>query len=244
MSDMLFYEQVASLNAAKHGQMKLKPLTDYGFAAKTNSVPIVGGEFGEVAKEYPIAFVKSADDSFLPVALLGLRDNENLFVDATGAWNARYIPAFVRRYPFVPAELNQERTVVCIDEQAKCLQTHEGEALFVEGKPGLLIQNVLNLLQDYQRQARRMAETTKQLVALDLLVERNAQIALNQGDNFNLNGIHVVDEARLLALASEPAMKLLTAGELGLIYAHLFSLSNLNRLMEHLAQRLNSTTDE
>jgi hypothetical protein len=240
MSEMLFYEQVATLDANKHGHLKLKPLTNFGFASKINSVPLLATEFSDAAKEYPIAFAKSADDAYLPVALLGVRDAENLFVDAQEKWDARYLPAFIRRYPFVPAEIKDAGVVVCLDEKAACFDNSDGEALFVEGKPGLVVQNILRYLQDYQNQAARTAEFMKRLATLDLLVLRNAEITLANGQNFNLNGVYVIDEAKFQALDKDTVMKIFSTGELGLIYAHLMSLANLNRLLDRLSVRLSN----
>jgi hypothetical protein len=240
MSEMMFYEQVASLDSQKHGHLKLKPLSHFGFASKINSVPLLATEFAEAAKEYTIAFAKSADDSFLPIVLLGIREAENLFVDVQEKWDARYLPAFIRRYPFVPAEIENKDVVVCLDEKAVCLDESDGEALFVEGKPGLVVQNVLRFLQDYQNQAVRTAEFVKRLADLDLLVLRNAEITLAGGKSFNLNGIYVIDEARLQALEKDSVFGLFSNGELGLIYAQLLSLSNLKRLLDRLSTRLSN----
>jgi hypothetical protein len=104
--------------------------------AKTNSVPILASEFFDCAREYPIVFARG-EAGLVPAVLLGLRESENLFVGGDGKWDARYVPAFVRRYPFVPGKGPQGELLVCIDEASRpCFQcSTEGEALFVDGKP-------------------------------------------------------------------------------------------------------------
>lgn len=240
MSEMMFYEQVAPLDVNKHGHLKLKPLTSFGFAGKISSVPLLATEFYDAAKEYPIAFAKSVDDAYLPIALLGVRDAENLFINAQEQWDARYLPAFIRRYPFIPAEIEDAGIVVCLDEKAACFDNTAGEALFVDGKPGPVVQNILHYLEDYQNQAARTAEFMKRLATLDLLVLRNAEMTLGSGQNFNLNGVYVIDQAKFQALTKDAVMTLFSTGELGLIYAHLMSLSNLNRLLDRLSIRLSN----
>ncbi|MBS1190978.1 MAG: SapC family protein [Rhodocyclaceae bacterium] len=238
MADLIFYNKVVSLDSRIHHDLRVNPQGGYAFAAKTNSVPVVGIEFADTSREYPIAFVKAQGGVFLPVALLGLREDENLFVDGEGRWDARYIPAFVRRYPFVPAEAEQGEVVICIDEAAACLNREEGEPLFAGDQPSAYLQNMLNLMREYQAHAQRSQEFCKHLQENDLLVESNAQAQLPDGTAFNLSGLFVVDEKRLLALDKEKVHALFAQGELGLIYAHLMSLGNLQRLVEKLGTRL------
>ena len=100
------------------------------FAGETNSVILAGVEFSEAAKEYPIVFTQ-AGDKVVPVAMLGLRNEENLFVDDKGGWDGRYIPSFVRRYPFVLAETGETgQQAVCIDDAYEGFNDDEGEPLF------------------------------------------------------------------------------------------------------------------
>lgn len=238
MADMIFYEKVVSLNAEAHQDLRIDPQAGYGYAAKTNSVPLVAVEFGDASRDYPVVFTKAADGVFVPVAVLGLRDDENLFVAEDGKWEARYIPAFVRRYPFVPADVGQGETVICIDEAAGCLSRDAGEPLFAGDKPSPLLENMLNLMRDYQGQALRSQEFCKHLQDNDLLVDCNAQAQLADGSSFRLNGLYMVDEKRLQALDKDKAYALFASGELGLIYAHLLSLGNLQRLVERLEGRL------
>jgi hypothetical protein len=238
MADLIFYEKVVSIDSKLHKHLRLKPMDSFSFAEKTNSVPLVGIEFIEAAREYPIVFVKGADGSCLPVALLGLRENENLFVDADGKWNGRYIPAFVRRYPFVPADMGQGHVVVCFDEAAAAINTEEGENLFEGDQPGKTLGNMVALLQDYQFQAVRTKELCQRLSENDLLVESNAQAELAGGASFRLSSLFVVDEKRLQELDKDKVHALFANGELGLIYAHLMSLGNLQRLLEKLDTRI------
>ena len=104
MANLLFYEKPVPLNKNAHSGKKIRQAAHiFAFAGKTNSVVLAGVEFSEAAKEYPIVFAQS-DETVVPVAMLGLRNEENLYVDEKGDWDAGYIPAFVRRYPFVLAE--------------------------------------------------------------------------------------------------------------------------------------------
>lgn len=240
MAELIFYSQMASLDKARHGKLKLRPVTDFGFSSKTNSVPVIGAEFSEVAKEYPIVFVKGADGVYLPVALLGLRDGENLVVVADGRWDARYIPSFVRRYPFAPADVGDGQMVVCLDEAANCFSETEGDAILGDDdtQQSPLLQRIIAVLQGYQGQAMRTTEFCKRLADADLLTESSTQAQLPDGSTFNMGGIYVVDEERLQDLPQEKVQEFFSLGELGLIYAHLISMSNIQRLFERLSGKL------
>lgn len=238
MAEMMFYEKLNSLDSKLHAGLRLKTGTGFQYAAKTNSVPIVSVEFVDIARDYPIVFVKGSDDNYLPVALLGLRENENLQVGENGQWEGRYVPAFVRRYPFVPAEIKEGEIVVCIDEAAAGLNMEEGELIFEGDQPAPLLQSMIQLLQDYQGQAMRTTEFSQRLQDNNLLIESNAEVKTPDGGNLRLGGMFVVDEKRLQVLDKDKVHALFSSGELGLIFAHLMSLGNLQSLVGKLSARL------
>src|SRR3954469_11926599 len=104
MSDTVYYEKPVLLDRDRHRKRRVKPSSSFAFARKANSLYLAGVEFNEACKEYAIVFTRLAG-GVAPVAVLGLRNQENLYIDADNRWAAAYIPAFVRRYPFVLAEL-------------------------------------------------------------------------------------------------------------------------------------------
>ncbi|MEX0940925.1 MAG: SapC family protein [Pseudomonadales bacterium] len=238
MANLLFYDKPAALNKVAHKDFKIKPVEgDFGFARNTNSVILAGVEFTEAAKEYPIVFAK-AGDNIVPVALLGLRNEENLFVDDQGKWDARYIPAFVRRYPFVLAETaEQGQRMVCIDESYPGFNKNEGEPLFENDEPTRLLKQAIEFLEEYQRQYLRTERFVKRLQDNDLLMSLNARIDMVDGKQFSLSGLLAVDEKKLLALPDDKALELFRSGELAWLYCHLTSLGTLARMVDRVADR-------
>src|SRR4051812_33910209 len=105
MSDAVYYEKPVLLDRDRHRRLRVRPSNNFAFARKANSVYLAGIEFNEAMKEYAIVFTRAANNRMVPVAMLGLRAQENLFVDDEDRWEGRYVPAFVRRYPFVLAQL-------------------------------------------------------------------------------------------------------------------------------------------
>lgn len=239
MSEMMFYQRVVALNDQSHGKLKVKAASSYAYANAANSVPLLASEFFESAREYPIIFVRG-DSGVVPAVLLGLREGENLFVDAAGKWDARYIPAFVRRYPFVPGKGTQGELLVCIDEASACFDQKDGEALFVDGKPTPQLEHAMKFLTEFHQAATMTEQIGRRLDELGLLRQADSVAQLNDGSQFRLNGLHVVDEAKLRELKPELVQELFSNGSLGLIYAHLLSLGNLALLVDRLSRR--STT--
>jgi hypothetical protein len=239
MSDAVYYEKPVALDREKHRKLKVRATGSFGFAAKANSLYLAGVEFNEACKEFAIVFTRVGSGRTVPVAMLGLRGRENLFVDAQGQWDAGYIPAFVRRYPFVLAELpGRSEMAVCVDEAFTGLNTKEGEALFdAAGNDTPFLKNALDFLGQYQREYLRTEAFCQRLEQAGLLMEMNARADLVDGRSFTVAGLMVVDEKKLMALPDAVALALFRAGELSLIAMHLASLSNMQVLVDRMAQR-------
>jgi hypothetical protein len=227
MSEMIFYERVVALNDQTHAKLRVRPASSFAYAARTNSVPLLTSEFFECAREYPI----------VAAALLGLREAENLYVDKDGKWDARYVPAFVRRYPFVPGKGAQGELLVCIDEASECFDTKEGEPLFRDGKPTPQLDHAMKFLAEFHQGATTTELLGRRLQELGLLRPSDSVAQLNDGSQFRLNGLSVVDESKLRALDRDIVQELFVSGGLAVVYAHLMSLGNLGALVDRLSKR-------
>jgi hypothetical protein len=237
MSETLYYERPVLLDREKHRRWSVKASHSFTFARKANSLCLAGVEFNEAMKEYAIVFTRLANGKIAPVVMLGLRSRENLFVEEDGRWAANYIPAFVRRYPFVLAQLGGEQLGVCIDEAYAGLGQKEGEPLFDEkGANTQFLANALEFLQRYQQEFARTEAFCQRLEQAGLLREMNAKADLVDGRSFTVNGLLVVDEPKLMALPDATALSFFRTGELHLISMHLASLSNMQRLVDRIAQ--------
>lgn len=240
MTNPLFYQKPIALDKEVHRKLRIKRNTsDMSFAANTNSVLLAAVEFIPACRDYPIVFARVADGNIVPVALLGIRKDENLFI-VDRLWDATtYVPAFVRRYPFVPAETSPDNLTICIDEAFAGFNPDEGEPLFEEnGDPAPFLQQAIALVQDYNAECKRTDAFMKRIGDLDLLKEMNVRIDLKGGEQFQVAGVWMVDEVKLAALDQASIARLHAAGDLPLIYAHLFSQANLSRLVDRLAARM------
>ena len=238
MSDSVYYEKPVLLDRDKHRHRKVLPSANFSFAQKANSLFLAAVEFSEAFKEYPILFTRGGNGHIVPVAMLGLRARENLFVDGEGRWLAGYVPAFVRRYPFVLADLGAQTMGVCIDEAFAGLNDSAGEALFDEsGNDTPFLRNALDFLNRYQSEYQRTEAFCQRLERADVLVEMNAKADLVDGRSFMVSGLLVVDEAKLMALPDATVLSLFRVGELHLVSMHLASLSNMKKLVDRMADR-------
>lgn len=239
MANLLFYDNPVALSKVEHRDTRIKISTgNFGFAAKTNSVILAGVEFTEAVKEYPIVFAQ-AGEKVVPIALLGLRNEENLYVDEKNNWDARYIPAFVRRYPFVLAETGEEgQRIVCIDESFSGFSSDTGEPLFENEEPTPLLQRAIEFLEEYQKQYLRTESFVNRLQEDDLLVSLNARVDMADGDQFQLSGLMAVDEQKMLQLSDEKALALYRSGELAWLYSHLISLGNMSSLVNRINDKI------
>ena len=231
-ASLLFYTRPVVLDRAQHAALKFETSADLGFAAGASVVPLLSVEFVDAAREYPIVFLRNAEAVLAPVVLTGTPAGHNVYVEKSGRWNARYVPAYVRRYPFVLAQTAPDQFTVCIDEACPGLDASHGTALFdSSGKPSGTLQQVVSGLSEFQRQAKLTETFMQRLEAAGLLMEASGRVNVIDGRHLNLQGFWVVDEARLRALPPDTLQSLLASGELGLIYAHLLSLGNLTELV-------------
>ena len=171
--------------------------------------------------------------------MLGVRTEENLYVTKEGGWQAKYIPAFVRRYPFVFFSRDDGKTfTLCIDEAFPGFnQSGRGKRLFDDdGKPTPYVENVLKFLGQYQREFQRTQAFCKKLKDLNLLGPMQAQIKLGSGERMALGGFSVVDRARLKTLSDNVLAQLVQSDELALIYAHLVSMRNFETVRDRLPE--------
>lgn len=230
-AQLLFYETAVPLSASRHADLAIEA-SDYAFSQAINSVPLTTIEFTAAATEYSIVFAGQSGN-VMPVAILGVRAAQNLFVTAQGQWDAKYVPAFVRRYPFVFASSDQGKSfTLCIDEAFPGFnRAGRGQPLFnVDKKASPYTENVLKFLKSYQVEFQRTQEFCRMLEQLDLLQPMQAQLQVNEGERMSVGGFQAVDRAKLKALPSEKLAELTRNDGLETIYLHLQSMRNFGQM--------------
>jgi SapC len=228
----IFYRQPRPLDAQRDQRQALKAAPDFGFARGTNSVVLNGPEFPHAARSYPIVF--TASEPRAAVAVLGLADNENLFIREDGAWLAdTYIPAYVRRYPFILMEqAASNELVLCIDEASGLLSPEGERKLFENGEPAKLVRDALAFCGEFHQHHRATGEFARALAAQGLLAPNEARVVMNTGRQLTLRGFEVIDEAKFNALPDEVFLDWRRRGWLPLVYCHFLSMANWAKLVE------------
>ena len=230
----LFYQSLSPLSSQAHSGAKIHVRTNYPEAAKTHAVPLTVDEFPLAMKHYPIVF--GAGEGAAPLALFGLSDGINHFVDAEGNWQKDvYIPAYIRRYPFLLAKFNEnsEELTLCFDDKSSVIDLAgaEGVALFDGEQPSEHTKSVLNFCEQFETAVARTRAFMEELQKLDVIID--GEVALQQDGMEQpavYRGFRMVSEDKLRELRGDQLRKIVQNGMMGLIYAHLFSLANVREL--------------
>ena len=235
-TQLLIYETAVPVSNGRHAKCSVEAGGGFAFTRKVNSVPLMAVEFPQSAPEYAIVFAQNGE-GVMPVVILGARAHENLYLTEDDQWSAKYVPAFIRRYPFIFTPGADGKTfTLCVDEAFQGLNYQgRGNALFTEdGKHTPYVDHVLKFLQEYRAQFLRTQAFTSKLKELDLLEPMQAQFTLGSGEKMSLGGFQAVDRKRLKALPADKLADLATTDELELVYLHLQSMRNFTELKDRL----------
>ena len=223
----LFYQDLVPLSSVDHANFHARALDKADFLINQHAVPLTSDEFASASRFYPIVF--SAGDNPVPLALMGLNEGVNTFVGDDGKLlNPVYVPAYVRRYPFLLAKLrpDTEELSLCFDPTSGAIgEFDEGDALFENGEPTEPTKAVLEFCKNFEEAGQRTGLFMEELKKADLLMDGEVSIQPEGSDKpFIYRGFQMVDENKLRELRGDVLRKMMQNGMLGLIFAHLFSL--------------------
>ncbi len=230
----LFYGALAPLQSTEHGSFGLVEGGTLGFAKGTHAIPVTVDEFALVQRHYPIVF--GLGDNSAPLALVGLSEGSNLYVDKDGKWQSdTYIPAYVRRYPFFLAKLTEEATelTLCFDNASGFVTADGGNKLFNGSEATDTTKGILAFCEQFEQAIARTRQFMEELNKLDLLMD--GEVTINQpgmAEPAVYRGFRMVDENKFMNIRGDKAREMVKSGMMGLIYAHLFSLSQIGGLFE------------
>jgi hypothetical protein len=237
---LLIYESAVPVSAARHANVSYEASDNYAFSAGVNAVPLMAVELLRASTEYAVVFAAVGDD-VLPAAVLGVRPEQNLFLSSDAHWKAKYIPAFIRRYPFVFSASPDGKTLtLCVDESHQGLNREgRGQRLFTEdNKPSPYIEQVLKFLKEYQAHFERTKAFGRHIKELNLLEPMQAQVTTPKGEKLSLGGFMAVSRKKLRELSGDSLSALAKTDELELLYLHLYSLRNFNDVKDRLVGTL------
>jgi len=223
---------------SEFGTKRFKRNDSYAFAAKDAMAPLVFKEFVPASMAMPIGFTK-AQDTFIPVAVLGLGNQTNLFVAPDGRWVGRYVPLAYRHYPFVLANGPEKKQILCFEDSSGLLTDKSGEPFFTEdAKPTDAINEVLNSLTQLSASRQATSQMCSLLAAHELIEPWPIKLK-NEPESPEqiLEGLYRINQNALNALTEKPLHALHRFGALPMIYCQLLSMQHLSMLGEFARAR-------
>lgn len=236
----LLFNDLMPLSSVEHGSWKARRSETAPFLAKQHAIPVTVDEFATVQRYYPIIF--SAGSEPVPLALMGLNEGVNTYVDEDGKLiDQVYVPAYVRRYPFLLAKLRQDadELSLCFDPTADAIGPFdEGDVLFEDGKPTQTVQSILGFCEQFEQAGQRTGAFMKELIDQKLLMDGEVSIQLDGNDQpFIYRGFQMINEEKLRDLRGDTLRKMMKSGLLPLVHAHLFSLSLMREIFGRQMQQ-------
>ena len=226
----LLYTEIEPLSSNVHGTMKIKAVDKAPVIGSTHAIPATVDEFPLLARHYPIVF--SAGDDPVPLALMGLSEGVNAFLDESGkALDPHiYIPAYIRRYPFLLAKLrpDTDELSLCFDPTIGAIgDFDDGERLFDDnGEPSEATKAILQFCEQFETAGQRTQAFMQDIKQSGLLMDGEVAIQPEGAPQpFVYRGFRMVDEEKFRELRGDELRRMNQSGMLPLIFAHLFSLS-------------------
>lgn len=243
--NVLLYSRPEPLNPEQHSKLGLSQVDQpFNFARSAHAVPIAVTEFGPGSLCYPIIFT---GNDYQPLAIMSIRQNENLFITDQGFFEFdTYVPAYIRRYPFVLAndERNQQ-LVVCIERDADAVKENGEVPLFENGQPSAYTQQAIEFCTNFETERMRTVNFVQLMRDLDLFELKEANFTPQNPDGSTGTPVRLADyygvsEEKLNALPAEKLVELRDSGALQQIYAHINSLLNWDKLVAKTMQKDNA----
>lgn len=222
----LFYNDLVLLSSQEHAGWKSRSTDKATWLRNVNTVPLTVEEFPLAQRNFPIVF--SAGENPFPIALMGMNEGVNVFVDEDGSVNTPiYMPAYVRRYPFLLARVqpDAQELSLCVDPTSDVVgELDEGEPLFDGTEPSEVCKNTLQFCEQFEIAGQKTANFIAELEKHNLLMDGELNIDIGTGQPLNYRGFRMVDENKLREVRGDILRGWNQSGLLALIYAHLFSL--------------------
>jgi hypothetical protein len=206
--------------------------TDFGFAAGSPMIQLTVDEFERAALDYPILFF---GEDRQPYVVTGLAAQSNLFVSEGRYKAGSYIPAYLRRYPFVFArDEGSDGLILCLDHASDRVGKTDAEgavALFEDGAPTELTLQALRFCENYEHAQARTRVLVALLDELDLFeVKQVHYTAPDAAEPSLLVEYRTVDRARFEALSADQFLRLRDTGALPAIHAQIASQAKWDAL--------------
>lgn len=236
----LFYQDLTPLNSRDHGTWKSRSTDQAKWLVNQHAVPLTVEEFPQAQRNFPIIF--SSGDETVPLALMGLNEGVNVFVDDEGKLVENvYVPAYARRYPFLLAKLTPDakELSLCFDPSTDLIgDFDEGAALFDDSQPTDTCKNMLTFCEQFEEAGMRTAAFIAELNKHGLLMDGEVAIQRDGVEQpFIYRGFRMINQEKLRDVRGDILRGWNQSGLLPLIFAHLFSLDLMRDIFARQTQQ-------
>lgn len=223
----LFYNDLVPVNLEQHANLRSRNTDSLSWLVNTHAVPLTVEEFPLAQRHYPIIF--SSGQNPVPLALMGLNEGVNVFVGDDGKLTQDvYLPAYVRRYPYMLVKLRPEADSLslCFDPTTSLIgEFEDGEPLFIDGEPSEKTRAALNFCEQFEIAGQKTAQFVGELEKHNLLMDGELKLQVAGRDEpYSYSGFRMIDESKLREVRGDVLRTWNQSGLLALVYAHLFSL--------------------
>jgi hypothetical protein len=229
----MLYKDLTPLSSVDHATWKMRPLSDMSQISTLHAVPLTVEEFPLAQRFFPIVFSQGGADA-VPLALMALNEGVNVFVNEENRFVAGYVPAYLRRFPWLLARLNpdKEELSLCFDPTQGILgEFEDGLALFEDGQATSVVNDTLKFCEQFEIAAQNTGQFMRELGELGILEDGEFNIQHPEmSQPYNYRGFRMVNEEKLRDLRGDQLRKMNQNGMLTVIHAHLFSLNQMNDL--------------
>lgn len=243
---MFLFEQPELLTREQHGSLGVGPAPKpFQFCTKIRAVPLTISEIPEASKTYPVIFMSQQDP--VPLAVVGLHSDFNLFVDDDGNWEqGAYIPGYIRRYPFALAgESGGDRMALVIDSAYEGLSRNGALKLFDDGQMSEFAKQAMEFARTYETDKRLTEQVMSGMKEFDIIQTQTAQFTPTGGSEPRPFAQYAgVDEKKLREITDDRFLELRRRNVLPILYAHLISLGNWRSLLVRRMRRFNLSETE
>jgi len=238
----VLYKDLLPLNSNDHGSWHSRSVDKAPWVAGQHAIPLTAEEFPAAQRDFPIVF--SAGDKPVPLALMGLNEGVNVFFEEDGSpIGSAYVPAYVRRYPFLLARIDpkSDNLSLCFDPSSDLIGAfEEGNPLFdADKQPSEHCKALLQFCEKFEEAGVKTQAFVDELTKHDLLMD--GEVAIQRNDNpdqpFIYRGFKMVNQDKLRDLRGDQLRKWSENGILPLIYAHLFSLDLMRVIFSKQTQQ-------
>ncbi|NQV84051.1 MAG: SapC family protein [Rhodospirillales bacterium] len=228
------FENLELLDSENQRDLRFSPASDFCFAAALASAPLSASEVIDASRAFPVVF--AAEGPLLPMALLSLKEGENAFVDADGTWLAPYVPAHIRRYPFILGNTDTpDNFSVMFVPDAPHFNTDGdvSERLFTEdGEKGTTLTKAIEFLSSFQAEVVATEKLLEPLAETEVLTMQRIELSDSEGKSVSFDGVRAIDKEKLLELDDATLGGWVRSGLMVIIDAHLASLRNFSTLAQ------------